>query len=64
MSERRPSDTFADGITRVRRRVQDVPWPDLPIGLPDGILLIGGETPEQRAYRRFPINHHKPGPAE
>jgi hypothetical protein len=36
------------------------------IGLPDWPLPIpdkrDGETPAQRAFRRFPITSHKPGP--
>jgi hypothetical protein len=36
------------------------------VGVPDVINpnaehTIPGETPEQRAFRRFPINSHKPG---
>ena len=64
--KRRPSDTFEDGITRVRGPFGHghERWPPLSIGLPEGIRLIAGETPEQRAFRRFPIDRHKPGPAE
>jgi hypothetical protein len=61
MTERPPSGKFEDGITRVRGRVGKVPWPELSAGLPWGILLISGESPEQRAYRRFPVDRHKPG---
>lgn len=50
-------------ITRIRIGNNYVGgWPDIPVGCPDGILLIAGESPEQRAFRRFPITSHKPGP--
>jgi hypothetical protein len=55
-----PSGKFADGVTRVRLHAYE-PWPIQPSGLPEGILLIAGETPEQRAFRRFPVDRHKPG---
>jgi hypothetical protein len=34
-------------------------WPTL--GCPSDTVFIERECPEQRAYRRFPINSHKPG---
>jgi hypothetical protein len=34
--------------------------PPLPYGCPDDIDLFWDETPEQRAFRRFPIKSHKP----
>lgn len=49
-------------LTRVRLLYPGryLPWPDHPIGCPDGILLISNETAEKRAFRRFPITSHKP----
>jgi hypothetical protein len=48
-------------FTRVRVVQRSDGLPDLPLGCPEGILLISNETDEQRAFRRFPITSHKPG---
>ena len=36
-------------------------WGDSMLGVPDGVTFRAGESPEQRAWRRFPITEHKPG---
>lgn len=50
-------------VTRIRKSGNNSAggWPEFPVGCPDGILLVEGESGEQRAFRRFPIDSHKPG---
>jgi hypothetical protein len=43
-------------------RWRNEPPPDSHSGSPPWLRdTMPGETPEQRAFRRFPINVHKPG---
>jgi hypothetical protein len=43
------------------RWVSDLSLLTHPIGVPHDVVLIPGESGEERAFRRFPITEHKVG---
>jgi hypothetical protein len=55
------SDDFVAPQTPVPAHSLTFRWYDL-LGVPKTAHLQFDESPEERAFRRFPINSHKPGP--
>jgi hypothetical protein len=53
----RPPGRFIDANGRILGAL----FPIVPYGCPPDVFAEPGESPEQRAFRRFPISSHKPG---